>query len=85
MAYPENVLIGDRVRWTSDDGQVRGEVSDLVQKPNSGGKTINWIGVDVTNGIMTRTIYLAETDLESLEFKVIFRGVAVTGNFTWNQ
>ena len=77
MAAPENILIGDRVRYESAAGTIRGIVTTIDHAKNAAGDVIDWIGVEYIycrNGkekvCKTR---LAETALAMMKFKVIFR------------
>lgn len=76
MTYPTNVLIGDRVRYESAAGTIRGEVVKILQDRNAAGDMIDWIYVEYYNEkspskySITR---LAETSLQMMKFNVIFR------------
>lgn len=73
MAYPKTILLGDRVRYESAAGTIRGEVVDVVDAMNAAGDIIPWIVIEhYQNGRMVRT-RLADTSLEMMKFKVIFR------------
>ncbi len=77
MAAPKTVLIGDRVRYESAAGTIRGEVVKIMQGWNAKHELIDWIYVQYYNEkspskhSITR---LADTALEMMKFKVIFRG-----------
>lgn len=76
MAYPKTILIGDRVRYESAAGTIRGEVVKIMRDLNAAGEMIDWIYVEYYNekspskSSITR---LANTALEMMQFKVIFR------------
>jgi hypothetical protein len=76
MAYPKTVLIGDRVRWTSAAGTIRGEVIRIVQAKNAANQMIDWIHVEYHNEkapTKKSIAVLAETSLNMLNFVVTFR------------
>jgi hypothetical protein len=78
MAYPKNILIGDRVRYESAAGNIRGEVIRIVQAKNAAGDMIDWIHVQYYNEKSPSKYsiaVLAKTSLEMMNFKVIFRDV----------
>lgn len=80
MAYPETVLIGDRVRYESAAGTIRGEVIRIVRAKNAAGNMINWIHVEYHNEkapTKKSIAVLAETSLSMMKFKVIFRDIDV--------
>ena len=70
------VLVGDRVRYESAAGTIRGEVVRIVRGQNAAGNMINWIHVEYYNhkSPTKRSIaVLAETTLEMMKFQVKFR------------
>lgn len=76
MAYPKNVLVGDRVRYESAAGTIRGEVIRIVQNKNAAGDMINWIHVEYYNDnapTKKSIAVLAETSLSMMKFVVTFR------------
>ena len=78
MSYPKNVLVGDRVRYESAAGTIRGEVIRIVQNKNAAGDMVNWIHVEYYNDkapTKKSIAVLAETALSMMNFKVIFRDV----------
>lgn len=80
MAYPKTVLIGDRVRWTSAAGTLRGEVIRIVRAKNAAGDMIDWIHVEYHNEkspTKKSIAVLADTSLEMLKFVVTFRDIGV--------
>jgi hypothetical protein len=77
MTVTENILIGDRVRYESAAGTIRGTVTTIDHAKNAAGDVIPWISVEYIrcrNGkekvCKTR---LAETALAMMKFTVIFR------------
>lgn len=80
MAYPKTVLIGDRVRWTSAAGTLRGEVIRIVRAKNAAGNMIDWIHVEYHNEkspTKKSIAVLAETSLEMMKFVVTFRDINI--------
>jgi len=76
MAYPETVLVGDRVRYECAAGTIRGEVIRVVRGKNAAGNMINWIHIQYYNHkspSKTSIAVLAETALPMMKFVVIFR------------
>lgn len=80
MAYPKTILIGDRVRYESAAGTIRGEVVRIVQNLNAAGDMIDWIHVEYYNEkspTKSSIAVLADTALEMMKFKVIFRDISI--------
>jgi hypothetical protein len=80
MSYPKTILIGDRVRWTSAAGTLRGEVVRIVKAENAAGNMIDWIHVEYFNPkspTKHSIAVLADTALEMLKFVVTFRDVDI--------
>ena len=76
MAYPKTILIGDRVRYESAAGTIRGEVVKIMRDLNAAGEMIDWIYVQYYNEKSPSKfsiVRLADTALEMMKFKVIFR------------
>lgn len=73
MTAPKTILIGDRVRYESAAGTIRGEVVDIVDDMNAAGDIIPWIVIE--HYMMGQVIRsrLADTALAMMKFKVIFR------------
>jgi hypothetical protein len=70
------VLVGDRVRYESATGIIRGEVVRITRSKNAANKMINWIHVEYYNHkspTKKSIAVLAETSLEMMEFVVTFR------------
>ena len=70
------VRIGDRVRWTSAAGVLRGEVVNMCLALNSAGTLAPWVDVAYTNFHgATKIVRLCanESALKALHFRVNFR------------
>jgi hypothetical protein len=80
MPAPKTILVGDRVRWTSAAGMIRGEVIRIVQAKNAAGNMIDWIHVEYFNHKSPSKhsiAVLADTALEMLRFVVTFRDIDI--------
>lgn len=80
MAYPKTVLIGDRVRYESAAGTIRGEVVKITKDLNAAGDLIDWIYVEYFNPKSPSKhsiVRLADTALEMMKFKVTFRDIDI--------
>lgn len=76
MAYPKTILLGDRVRFESAAGTIRGEVVKIMRDLNAAGDMIDWIYVEYFNPKSPSKhsiVRLADTALEMMKFKVTFR------------
>ena len=76
MAYPKTILVGDRVRFESAAGTIRGEVVKIMQDRNAAGDMIDWIYVEYYNDKSPSKysiVRLADTALEMMKFVVTFR------------
>ena len=76
MAAPKTILIGDRVRYESAAGMIRGEVVKIMQDRNAAGDMIDWIYVEYFNPKSPSKhsiVRLADTALEMMKFVVTFR------------
>lgn len=77
MAYPKTILIGDRVRYESAAGTIRGEVVAIVDRMCADDVVRPWIGVQhYLNGNEIVT-YLSDAALEMMKFVVTFRDIDV--------
>lgn len=76
MAITE-VLIGDRVRYESAAGTIRGEVVDIVEAKNAADQMINWLVIEYHSHGRDQRVRLAETALQMMKLKVIFRDINV--------
>lgn len=80
MTAPKTVLIGDRVRYESAAGTIRGEVVRIVQALNACGDMIDWIHIEYFNPKSPSKhsiAVLADTALEMMKFKVTFRDIDI--------
>jgi len=80
MAAPKTVLLGDRVRYESAAGTIRGEVIRIRRAMNAANQLINWIYVEYHNekSPSKKSIaVLAETALEMMKFVVTFRDIDI--------
>ena len=76
MAAPKTILIGDRVRYESAAGTIRGEVVKITRDLNAAGNMIDWIYVEYYNERSPSKysiVRLADTALEMMKFVVTFR------------
>jgi hypothetical protein len=80
MSAPKTVLIGDRVRYESAAGTIRGEVVKIMEDRNAAGNMINWIYVEYYNEKSPSKYSiarLADTSLEMMKFVVTFRDIDI--------
>lgn len=80
MAAPKTILIGDRVRYQSAAGTIRGEVVRISRRLNAAKQMINWIHVEYHNELAPTKksiAVLAETALEMMKFVVTFRDINI--------
>jgi hypothetical protein len=80
MSAPKTVLIGDRVRYESASGTIRGEVVKIMEDRNAAGNMINWIYVEYYNEKSPSKYSiarLADTSLEMMKFVVTFRDIDI--------
>lgn len=76
MTAPKTVLVGDRVRYESAAGTIRGEVVKIMKDRNARGDLIDWIYVEYYNEKSPSNysiVRLADTALAMMKFKVTFR------------
>ena len=76
MTAPKTILIGDRVRYESAAGTIRGEVVKIMKAYNAAGNLIDWIYIEYYNEKSPSNysiVRLADTALEMMKFKVTFR------------
>ena len=76
-AKPSSVLIGDRVRWVSAEGILRGEIVDIRLGHNGNGQLVPWIIIEYIRNNQPTTVMICGTqeNLTMLDFKVNFRDV----------
>lgn len=73
-----DILVGDRVRWESCDGTRRGEVVNIFNALDESGDVVDFYHVECSDGFGGTTMaMITETELHSIEFKVIFRDAEV--------
>lgn len=75
-----NVLVGDRVRYESAAGTIRGEVVRIVQALNAAKNMIDWIHIEFYNDkapTKKSIAVLAETALPMMKFVVTFRDIEI--------
>ena len=80
MAYPKTVLVGDRVRYESAAGTIRGEVIRIVRAKNAAGNMTDWIHVEYHNEkapTKKSIAVLTDTSLEMMKFVVTFRDIDI--------
>ena len=76
MTAPKTILIGDRVRYESAAGTIRGEVVKIMKAMNADGNMIDWIYIEYYNEKSPSNysiVRLADTALEMMKFKVTVR------------
>lgn len=76
MTAPKTVLVGDRVRYESAAGTIRGEVVKIMRDLNARGDMIDWIYVEYYNEKSPSNYSiarLADTALAMMKFEVVFR------------
>ena len=76
MTAPKTVLVGDRVRYESAAGNIRGEVVKIMKAPNAAGNLIDWIYIEYYNHKSPSKhsiVRLADTALAMMKFEVVFR------------
>lgn len=75
MTTPKTVLVGDRVRYESAAGVIRGEVVAIEDRMCADDVVRPWIVVEhIINNRPVRTS-LADKSLAMMKFKVIFRDI----------
>ena len=67
--------IGDRVRWESWAGTIRGEVKSIRLGLNAAGEMIPWIMIEYHRSMDTSTVELCGSQeyLAMMKFRVTFR------------
>ena len=80
MTAPKNVLVGDRVRYESAAGTIRGTVVKIMRDLNAAGNMIDWIYVEYYNEKSPSKysiVRLADTALAMMKFVVTFRDIDI--------
>lgn len=77
MLMIEDVLVGDRIRYESAAGTIRGEVADIEYAENMAGDIVPWVVIRHTQ--YNRDCYsrLPKNYLSMYKFVVMFRDVGV--------
>lgn len=75
MTAPKTILIGDRVRYESAAGTIRGEVVAIEDRLCGDNVLRPWIVVEHTMYNKPVRTSLADTSLAMMKFKVIFRDI----------
>lgn len=75
MTAPKTVLVGDRVRYVSAAGTIRGEVVDIVDRKCGDGVVRPWIVVEHTVNNKSVRTSLADSALAMMKFTVTFRDI----------
>ena len=76
MTYPKTILVGDRVRYESAAGTIRGEVVRIVQGKNASGNMIDWIHVEYYNE-KSPSKYSIAVLADMMKFVVTFRDIDI--------
>ena len=72
------VLIGDRVRWMSNDGWKRGEVLQIFNTQDAYGEYVNFYRISYNDGFGgTGTAMISSDQFEETQFRVTFRDVEI--------
>lgn len=77
MTAPKTVLVGDRVRYESAAGTIRGEVHDIVYGENALGDVIPWIIVRYIKNNRECVSKLPGNCLGMYKFVVTFRDIDI--------
>jgi hypothetical protein len=73
-AAPKTILVGDRVRYESAAGTIRGEVVKIADAECADGQVRPWIHVAHQMYGRQTVTSLADSALSMMKFKVLFRG-----------
>ena len=73
-----SILIGDRVRWVSAEGTLRGEIINMIIAKNAKGDLVPWLSIEYIHNNKTKVCNLCATDdnLKMMKFQVNFRNAA---------
>lgn len=77
MTAPKTILIGDRVRYESAAGTIRGEVTKIDYAENANGDVIPWITVCYTKFNRDCFARIPGNCLAMYKFVVMFRDVDI--------
>lgn len=73
-----DVLVGDRVRWTSNEGIKRGEVVNIFPAEDMFGNNNDYYHIEYSDGFGGITkCFICQDQAEELQFKVIFRDIGI--------
>jgi hypothetical protein len=77
IAQLDNIMVGDRVRWESAAGTIRGEILEIRLAQNANNELIPWLIIEFYNNNKACKIMLCGTDsyLKMMKFQVNFRDV----------
>ncbi len=75
MSNVTDIRVGDRVRWSSAAGVLRGEIVSIALGLNANQKLIPWITIETIVNNKEHRVRLCGTDsyLKMMEFQVNFR------------
>jgi len=75
MSKVTDILVGDRVRWESAAGTIRGEILEIRLAQNANNELIPWLIIEFYNNNKACKIMLCGTEdyLNMMKFKVNFR------------
>ena len=78
MAYPTNIMIGDRVRWDWPSGTKRGEVVQIFNTQDEFGDYVNFYHISYSDGFGgTGMAMISQYEIADYDLKVIFRDYEV--------
>jgi hypothetical protein len=77
MSNVTDIRVGDRVRWSSAAGTLRGEITSIDLDLNANQELIPWITIETIVNNKERHVRLCGTDsyLKMMKFQVNFRDV----------
>jgi hypothetical protein len=77
MSNVTDIRVGDRVRWSSAAGTLRGEIVSIALDLNANQELIPWITIKTIVNNKDRRVRLCGTDsnLKMMKFQVNFRDV----------
>jgi hypothetical protein len=77
MSKVTDVRVGDRVRWESAAGTIRGEILEIRLAQNANNELIPWLIIEFYNNNKACKTMLCGTEdyLKMMKFKVNFRDV----------
>jgi len=75
IAQLDNIMVGDRVRWQSPVGAMRGEVKEISLKLNAKNELVPWLIIQTGSfsGLShLNQVTVCGNDLKMMKFEVIF-------------